>query len=336
MSDTSDVKTLTLNTKTLFNTSAAIERVKIHNNSSFFLRVYFGSDAPISATDQGWHDTIDPGGTPLIEVVGNSAQTFTNRSYIQSTPYQGVITILPFLPVGALTASGGVIGGAALCYLTAYYPGEWASEGGEIEAFVQAAKQARYQMAGPGGVVTAPTITYDQTTAFGTLTLVDTIGGPNGALFKANQAGASVINMYLFGWGGTFRNNGPNVAGATLQPAFATTDGTGAVVRTTTAISIPHLARSVNFCTDNWAYLFPNPVIMQMSFLQGVLASGDTIRYRYENLNTDAQGVFSGTIWVLYAIDKVNQTPLLAIPLAPQAALLTNQPWNATFNPQTY
>lgn len=340
MSDASIVQTLTLNQTTSFQTPPGVNRVKIHNDSSYYLRVYFGLGPPGSANSGGWHDTIGPGASPVLPIVGaaqSSQQGLDLTNSNTSATYAGQVVVLPFLPVGAPLPSGGVISGAALCYLTSYYPNELTDSGGQVEAFVQAAKQGRYQLAGPGSVVATPTIAYDQTTALGTLTLLDNIGGPSGALFKANQAGVSVINLYLFAWGGTFRNLGPNVASLGQEPGFAITATGGSPTRQATFITVQRLSQTVNFGADNWAYHFLNPVLIQFSFLQGVLASTDELHYRFSPYSPPTgQGVFDGTLWATYLLDKINQTPLFALPPQPEPGVLTNMAWNAVYNPQTY
>lgn len=342
MSDTTDVKLLTPNTKTVFNTSAAIERVKIHNNSSYFLRVYYGADAPTDpVSGAGWHETIDPGGTPLCEVVGNSAQTFANRSYIQSTPYQGVITVMPFLPVGATLAAGGIVGGAALAYLTAYYPGEWAQEGGEIEAYVQAAKQGRYQSV-PGATnsfVGAPFYT-DETTPTNTVMAgpmfqIDPVGAPN--LFAANAAGQSQIVMYLWAYQCVMRARTPAVArvNAWVQSvitsnAFAVKGGSGL---------IPLTLSAVNFGTDRFLFVPAYPMQMRVILAQGALASGDLMGFRYQ-LDTNAGHTPIGSFELAHSFsfyfDIVNQSPDYALGIPNNFIVASAFPWNATYNPQTY
>lgn len=340
MSDTSDVKLLTLNTKTVFNTSAAIERVKIHNNSSFFLRVYYGADAPTDpSSGAGWHETIDPGGTPLCEVVGSSAQTFSNRSFVQSTPYLGVITIMPFLPTGAPLGGNGIIGGASLCFLTAYYPGEWAEEGGQIEAFVQAAKQGRYQsiLGGVPSGIGVPVYT-DETTAnntvlTGPMTGLTPAAQPN--LFAANAAGASVVNMYVWYYHCLMRARTPAVARVNASVQAVITSN-AFVVKVSSGV-IPLTLEAVNFGADRILHIAPFPLLIPLVLGQGILASGDLVGFRYRfdtNAGHTPIGSFELAHTFSFVVDAVNQTPLYALS-APNVGA-GNFPWNAAFNPQTY
>lgn len=343
MSDTTDVKQLTLNTKTVFNTSAAIERVKIHNNSSFFLRVYYGADAPTDpASGAGWHETIDPGGTPLCEVVGNSAQTFANRSYIQSTPYLGVITVMPFLPVGALQASGGVVSGLALCYLTAYYPGEWAQEGGEIEAYVQAAKQARYQDVDGGVNTSYSDALIDESTAAATypelinLDNFNAVYAPN--LFAANQsitAGAMPIWVYIYGIWLTLRSKGPQTARLVCSPFLRLSDSTGAVTRRNAPIVTSVELCASNFGVDRFALAPSKPFAIACGANFNALATGDIMWAGLQSVTVPSGGGWELSYVIQAGVDKINSSPLFAV-----AGFLGNQANVAfqpsSFNPQTY
>lgn len=334
MSDTSDVKVLTVNQKTVFNTSAAIERVKIHNNSSFFLRVYFGADAPASATDSGWHDTIDPGGTPLMAIVGASSQVFTNRTFVQSTPYQGVITILPFLPVGALMSAGGSITGGALCYLTGYYPGEWAQEGGEIEAFVQAAKQQRSQVVWGGIFNSIGTVT--QLTPDGrfgqAVAVLDPTIFPN--LFADNANGVTIINAYIFGYFASFRA----LAAGTVIDYFIDIAETNAAEN---VIRFFQEAIRVNFAAVNgdgksFSFAPAAPINIPISIPQGQLGANDHIFARFRvGGGGFAAGQYSITNNFTWFIDGVNQTTLMFMPgVNPNSPIFPA--YNGNTNPQTF
>lgn len=333
MSDTSDVKLLTLNQKTVFNTSAAIERVKIHNNSSFFLRVYFGADAPVSATDQGWHDTIDPGGTPLMAIVGASSQVFTNRTYIQSTPYQGVITIMPFLPVGAQLVAGGIISGAALCYLTGYYPDEWAEQGGEIEAFVQAAKQARNQ-AVIGGVTSVCRLTMDETITEAH-NILRNIGGsplaPN--LYTANAAGGSFCNVYVYGMTAYMETRSPAHSGVEFDIALVVADSVFGVQRGITSLGQRFMLESINFGTDKIELAFPSPLVISIGITQNQLAQTDALWVEYNPLIGTLHGSYLLRLSFWAVLDTINQSVDSAI--SGFGDTLINPPW-ALYNPQTY
>jgi len=340
VSDTSDVKLLTLNTKTVFNTSAAIERVKIHNNSSFFLRVYYGADAPTDpVSGAGWHETIDPGGTPLCEVVGNSAQTFSNRSYVQSTPYQGVITIMPFLPVGATIATGGVLSGASLCYLTAYYPGEWASEGGEIEAFVQAAKQGRYQGVVPGAIAsfglggfqaqTDQTAT-NEVQLFQIATLTPTIANNH---FLANAAGQSLLNVYLFLYHAELENLSPGKSGIAYTLRFRLMDSTVTITRALIDIAPAFNLKSVNFESATRDLQPPLPLVATLIVPQGALQTGDRVVVSQQRQGGAGIGQYTLIHSIIAAVDYINQSILTEI--MPPIGVGLTPAWQ-TYNPQTY
>lgn len=345
MSDTSDVKILTQNTKTVFNTSAAIERVKIHNNSSFFLRVYYGADAPTDPqSGAGWHETIDPGGTPLCEVVGNSAQAFQNRSFIQSTPYLGIITVMPFLPVGSLVQSGGVVAGGAFCYLTAYYPGEWAQEGGEIEAYVQAAKQPRVQIV-TGGVEFGTTLnnggqtdeTFTGVTALRVYTLasLNPSNAPNLFSQNANGVGNILIWVYVYGYWATLRTAGPATASIDYSPVIMLMNSTFTITKQANPFGRFFLQAS-NFGVDRVALTPTNPILVPVGTTVGNLASGDVICLGIQNRSAATPtGIFEINHYCLGVPDTINATPLEAIQGAFGNQLNPNFAW-ATDNPQTY
>lgn len=350
MSDTTDVKVLTLNQKTVFNTSAAIERVKIHNNSSFFLRIYYGADAPTDPNSgAGWHETIDPGGTPLCEVVGNSAQAFSNRSYIQSTPYLGVITVMPFLPVGALAGAGGVVTGMALTYLTAYYPGEWAQEGGEIEAYVQAAKQARVQVA-DGGVFlpVGQTVAarFDETYApanAAQMAQIMTLSAnvmPN--VYAANAAaalGATPVLTYIYGFHVTLRARTPGVARVSFIPQLQIFDSTGVTPRasataffTTNAITL----QASEYGVDRLVITPAKPLIVPASAIFQSLALNDILWFGTFG-PASLSGAFECEVRLIMGVDSINVVPLTSIQGFNQY-LTSSNPVLApsTFNPETY
>lgn len=348
MSDTTDVKVLTLNQKTVFNTSAAIERIKLHNNSSFFLRVYYGADAPTDpASGAGWHDTIDPGGTPLLEVVGNSAQTFQNRSYIQSTPYLGVITVMPFLPVGALAAAGGVITGLALCYLTAYYAGEWAQEGGEIEAYVQAAKQGRYQSVDGAVPPTSGILSIDETYAPANaqqgarIATFNPTVAPN--LYAANASvvvGSVPIQCYLYALYITLRARTPAVARASFAPFLRVFDTTGATGHGagTNLLNAPYTLtlQAADFGVDRYILAPSKPLLVSVGVTNNTLASGDVL-WLGSSSAWILVGAFELDVVAIIGVDLVNVMPLTALAGFNQLNV-SSSPVVApsTFNPETY
>lgn len=333
MSDTSDIKILTINTKTVFKTSAAIERVKIHNNSSFFLRVYFGADAPNDPIPGGgWHDTIDPGGTPLMWIVGASSQAFENRSYVQSTPYQGVITIMPFLPVG-LPSPIGVITGASLAYITGYYPGEWAQEGGEIEAYVQAAKQARYQVI-EGGVSRAiATLTNQHANNIFLGPQIQLLSSTMPNLFDRNAQGVSAVNVYVYSCLLNIMNLGSLVGEFDGFLALDVRDSTAAIVRASSEffryqfVVMPNSWPAPQQQVIIPMFQGPTPLWVQLSMGQGVLQNGDIITMSHHI--TSSVGTWQNHINASLAVDTVNQTPLLTFPFPANPAYAIN-------NPQTY
>lgn len=342
MSDASDVKLLTVNAKTQFNTSAAIDRVKIHNDSSMYLRVYFGADAPQQATDPGWHDTIGPGSSPLVAVVGASASVFSDRTnYVQSTPYLGVITVMPFLPVGAPTPTG-IISGAAFCFIVSYYPNEVAEAGGQVEAFVQAAKQGRYQ-AVIGAALNTGGIGFltDETTTDNTVmtTMANSITTSNApALFAANAAGSSPVNSYLMYYSATMRSRSPAVSSCYFVLNLGVTTNTF-TVRTSNSLLVVFLT-CAGGGTDRFVWTPTYPVVARTFIGQNVLTSGDFVAPIYRNFtgtgglpSPAVNGQFEIYHHCHFMIDVQNQSPDLAF----NTSAISNQfPWNATYNPQTY
>lgn len=337
MSDTTDVKTLTINTPTVFNTSAAIDRVKIHNDSSMYLRVYFGADAPTDPTSGGgWHDTIGPGASPVVFIVGASSSAFANRSYKQSTPFLGVITVMPFLPTGAAVPSGIIIG-ASFCYLTAYYEGEPAESGGQVEAFVQAAKQGRYQevIGGANGWQSAQPAITNQSTAdntnlgsLGAATLFLTPANAP-ALFAANAAGQSIVNMYIYGYQATLIARTPAVAVADIFVAGVLSDA-GFVARAVGAV-IPMYLTARNFERDRFVFDVQFPLISRLIIPQGQLTSGDLLGFVY-HVNS-VRGAFDIAHNYRFEVDVINQSQDRNLSAS---NVQTNVPFNPVYNPQTY
>lgn len=337
MSEASIVQSLVLGQMTAFSTPTGIDRVKVHNDSSFYLRVYFGLGAPSGANSGGWHATVSPGARPVLQVVGAASGSigldFTNSQTTGS--YQGQVVVLPFSPAGAILTSGGVLTGGSLCYLTSFYPGEYAEPGGQVDAFVQGAKQGRYQGT-QGGVV--PYIgAVDQGSPDGTMigvaSLLTSTRTPY--LFAANKAGASLIHCYMYGH---FCSWSP-VAGAVSALNFhldvALMDSTLTVVRASAEIARYKAGVIGANITPACEYINDQPCRprrSQLSIAQGVLQENDNVVVRFRN---DGQvGNWASTHNIDMLIDMVNQTPLYEMPHLPSP--VQTAPYNAVTNPQTY
>lgn len=335
MSEASVIQTLVLNTPVQFRTSGAIDRVELHNDSAYYLRVYFGADAPTDPNGGGWHETVGPGDHPLLWIVGASASAFSDRTnYIQSTPYAGVITVFPFLPVGALIAGGGgVVTGASLCFLTGYFPQEYAAGGNQTEAYVQAAKQGRYQVvlgASNRIIGNIDQGTPNHTPVGNSIQLLSTTM-PN--LFDRNAKGVSSVNVYVFGFTITIIENNGTVP-AIIDGFFnlEIRDSTLAITRVSSE-AYRFLARVTprmfggESQRDIRADVGAAPFLVQLGLAQNQLVSTDRVIVCYHIQST--VGTWRGEVNAYIAIDSVNQTPNFAYPFP------ANPGW-ATNNPQTY
>lgn len=343
MSEASIIQQLTLNQPLTFSTTTGIDRVKIHNDSSYYLRVYFGLGAPASANAGGWHDTISPGASPVIAVVG-AARAVTGLDLTNSQnrgSYQGQVIVLPFLPVGAPSPTG-VLTGAALCYLTGFYPDEYAETAGQVEAFIQAAKQGRYEFV-PGAsnsFVGVPFYT-DETTADSTVMngpmfQITSGGAPN--LFAANAAGQSQIVMYLWAYECVMRCRTPAVARVNAWVQSVVTDSTLTTVKGSSGL-IPLTLSAVNFGTDRFLLTPAYPMQMRAIIAQNALVSGDLMGFRYRT-DTNAGHIPIGSFELAHTFsfyfDVINESVNYAIGIPNSLAAANAFPWNATYNPQTY
>lgn len=342
MSQTSPLYNLTPDVKTQITVTAQANRIRVVNDSSLYLRVYFGADAPLLATDPGWHDTISPGDKPLLWITGGTGQTWWAQSgNPSSTPFTGVITFLPFIPVGALQSSGGVITGAAILYITAFSPDENADRGGQTEAFVQGAKQGRYQsVAGAILNTSGLSANSDQTTANNTILINGILGGltPSGvpALFAANAAGVSVINVYVYWYAATLRSKTPAIAFADYMLRIVLTDNVSTVKLGSQFL--PVTLHAAGMGVDRFIFAPSHPVVVRLTLAQGQLVSGDLLSVQFRNdinpLSNPSLGVYDIKHTIALSFDAINQTPLLDI--AQPNAAFSVFPWNATYNPQTY
>jgi hypothetical protein len=341
MSQTSQLYTLVPNVASKVSVTGQANRVKIFNDSAMYLRVYFGADAPRLPTDPGWHETVSPGDRPLLWITGGTGtQWWGNTGYQGATPFYGVIIIMPFFPVGAPTQSGGVVTGISIAYITAYAPDENAESGATVEAFVQAAKQGRYQSVTGGNLSFA---TLGTATDQNTPNNFDMIGGggiqmtttnsPN--VYAANAAGQSVINCYIYGYMATLRNFNPSLASVNYSVALACVDNLSAVIVQNVFLNVT--LQSVNFGVDRVIFTPAVPILLRLVVAQNALASGpNKIDVLYRTNTTPAPqtvGVYQISHQIMYTMDTVNQSPLFAL-TPPTSAFVF--PWNATYNPQTY
>jgi hypothetical protein len=338
VSDASEVKAIALNTLVRFNTSAAIDRVQIRNNSSMYLRVYFGADPPASATDPGWHETIDPGGKPLLGVVGASASSFADRSYDASTPYLGVISILPFLPAGQFLTSGGVLIGGSFCHLTGYYPGEFAEGESGDEVYVQAVKQGRYQAVLGGYVSSVGSTTQasvDKTKVGQAVAILSS--AVYGALLAANATAASVVNIYIGGYFAYLRPTGAGQDACVWFMDVALMDAAEVIERASTEFWRGSAG------SDNTAATFrvgtvnnpmpPGGICIPLVIPKNAMAPNDHVLIRYRTSAT--AGIFQLDHNAYAVVDSQNMSQLMAMPgLHPQDG--SPHPFNPQFNPQTW
>lgn len=335
MSEASIIQQLTLNQTTTFTTPTGIDRVKIHNDSSYYLRVYFGLGAPGTANAGGWHDTISPGASPVIAVVGaaKARQGLDLTNSLNTGTYQGQIVVLPFLPVGVPTPNG-VLTGASLCYVTGYYPEEYAETAGQVEAFIQAAKQARYQSV--LGASARQVATIDQGTAngahIGAGIRLQAATMPN--LFTSNAGHASSsVNAYVYGVS-VFPMASPNGLAGAFDGFLSLDiqDATFSVVRVTAEIfRYAFVVQQFPFSGPAYPSVINMPGVapyfVQLGLGQNQLVDGDVVTLSHHI--TTQSGNYRAHVNAYFAIDTVNQTPLFAFPFP------ANPTWRID-NPQTY
>lgn len=352
MSEASAIKALTLNIKTVFQTTAAIDRVKINNNSSFYLRVYFGADAPTNATDPGWHDTIDPGDKPLLGVVGASASAFTDRTnYIQSTPYLGTITIMPFLPAGGPLASGGIVSGGAFCHLTGYYPGEYADTGTGDEAYVQAAKQGRY-MAPTGAVeryitsVANTDASANFATASGAAFFTLTPARCPGLFAWAEKVNGTAqdiinINVHYYGIVADWGNTAAGAASCVWRIEAVIRNAADTVDKVFETLGLYRFGSAAAVVAGEHLHdQPPHPALITLSlFGPGLggpgLVSGDIFKVRYVRLAS--AGTWETRMNTDVLVDELNQSGYMDRPYLPVVyASPSDAPYDANGNPQTW
>lgn len=343
MSDTTEIKALTINVPTTFRTSAACDRVKIHNNSSFYLQVYFFADPPSGANVPGWHATIDPGDKPLIGIVGAQSNPFADRTYVQSTPYLGTIIILPFLPAGLQLQSGGVVSGGSFCHITAYYPGEFAESTAGDEAYVQAVKQARYQ-AITGGVERY-TASVDQATATGNFALV------NGAAFWTmtparcpaifdwfGTHGFVFLMVHFYGLFASYSPSNAVAVGVNFHVEAVLRDPTDAFDKGVETLGIYKGGSNAGANPNQTVYIHDqpsHPVIVPIFI--GALASGDIFRVRYIRDGLAGAGTFAMAMNADVLVDEVNQSTYFDRPYTSVAYLTPGEAtYTPTGNPQTW
>ena len=346
MSDTTDVKALTQNVKTVFKTSAACDRVKIHNNSSMYLRVYFGADAPNDPTvGAGWHTTIDPGDKPVMGIVGAQSNPFSDRSYIQSTTYQGTITVMPFLPANNTQAGGGVVTGGAFCHMTAYYAGELAEDGSADEAYVQAVKQARY--ADVTGAVERYIVSIGNTDATANLQTASG-GGPIritpascpglfawAARVKGTPADNTAINVYYYGTHADWSNTAAGAASCVWRVEAVIRDPTDAFDIQVETLGLYRFGSAAAIVGgEHLEDKLPHPAIVTLVVagpgLGGIgIVNNLIFRIRYIRIATAGTWEMRFNTDVLF--DGVNQNPCMDKPYWP---VFFTGPTDFTYDPQ--
>jgi len=334
MSQTSQLYTLAPNVPNRITVTGQANRVRVVNDSSLYCRIYFGADAPRLATDPGWHDTISPGDKPLLWITGGTGQSWwAQTGNAASTPFTGVIVILPFFPVGTTVPSGGVVTGASILYVTAFSPDENADRGGQTEAFVQAAKQGRVQAIEGGVFRSIATLlnTHANNVFLGTQVQLLSATMPN--LFDRNAQAVSSVNAYVYSCMLNVMNYGPLMGTFDGFLALDIRDSTLAVVR----VSVEFFRYQFIVAPDTWPAaqqqivipLFQGntPLFVQLGLAQNQLVNGDVVVMSH-HITTNT-GTWQNHINASFMIDTVNQTPLLTFPFP------SNPAW-ATNNPQTY
>ena len=340
MSDASLIQTLTLNQPSYFTTPTGIDRVKVHNDSGYYLRVYFGLGAPSSATGSGWHGTVSPGASPVLPVVGASTSTegldLTNSR--TTGVYQGQVIILPFLPAGAQLSSGGVITGSSLCFLTSYYPGEYAEPGGQIDAYVQGAKQQRVQSVG-GGILrymcdttqANPNPVMSLTVAGSVFWTFSPVDQPN--LFAANTAGPSWVFTYIYGFHCDFDVTSAGGSVYIFHLQLQITSAGGGVVRNQRGFGVYRVGSPTNAQHEHLDHCPSRPLVVGLALNQNTLAVNDELRVLLVSDGTANNWALRANLD--FSVDIVNQYPLFEIPSEAFGGA-GNAVYNPAYNPQTW
>lgn len=345
MSDTSIVQPLTLGAVLSFNTSPNITRVKVHNDSSYYLRVYFGLGPPSRADSGGWHATVGPGSSTVLPVVGaaTTRESLDLTNSQAAATYPGQVNVLPFLPVGATNPISGVVTGAAYCYITSYYANEAPEPGGQVEAFVQAAKQGRYQevhggQTGQTGLQLVP-LTQASTTDTLTVKLLNFTSSTAPNLYTANAAGSSFVYVYVYWLWFKLRNLGPNVAGCHANFRLYLTNSSDTIPAVNAQnIPLDVFLTAPNFGTDQLVYAPANPLVIGFSVAQNALPSVAHVWLGLFSFVSSGSSPHPNVgQWEMVTaahglVDTVNQSALYDKP----TQTLNNPPAWSTSNPQTY
>lgn len=132
MSQSFPAKAIVAGTAVKFTVNKNAVNVKILNDSTLWLAVYFGSDPPPGngTTDAGagWHAQVRPGGEPALGVVGAFNQDFRNILSYQGTGFTGDVWIYPYSP--QMLASAGTVSQAQAVAVIAYDANEPVPQGG--------------------------------------------------------------------------------------------------------------------------------------------------------------------------------------------------------------
>lgn len=353
MSDASIIQSLTIDTIAAFATPTGVDRVKVHNDSGFYLRVYFGLGAPSSANATGWHATVSPGASPVLPVVGAAygpvGLDYNNAR--QAGTYQGQVIILPFLPAGGQLSSGGVVSGGAFCYLTSFYPGEYAEPGGQVDAFVQAAKQGRYQEV-TGAVeryitsVAQTDASANMPTASGASYFTLTPARCPGlfawaAKVKGTAGDVTNINVHYYGMHADWGNTAAGAASAVWRIEGVIRDAADTLDKAVETLGVYRAgSAAAPVASEHISDQPSHPAMVSLSvFGPGAggpgLASGDIFRVRYIRIAT--AGTWETRINVDVLIDELNQSGHMDRPYVPVVyASPTEAPYDANGNPQTW
>jgi hypothetical protein len=121
-------------------------RVQVKNFSRYYLGVYFGSDFPqggtASALAPGWHDVLEPGDKPVLEIVGNYTQDYRAIEGFSGTGFTGDVFVMPISVDPNLGLTGGMSSNFAS--LTSYQSNENPPQSTSASRIIDASSQARY------------------------------------------------------------------------------------------------------------------------------------------------------------------------------------------------